>query len=47
MKTKLQEQCLLERVGSLKEIVYEEAFLHERPRPFSKNGYIFQKESSF
>ena len=41
MKSKLQEQCLLERVGSLEEIAYEKEFLQERPKPFSKNGFIF------
>ena len=41
MKSKMQGQCLLEIVGILKEVVFEEAFLQERLRPFSKNGYIY------
>ena len=44
MKSKIQGQCLLERVGILKEVVFEEAFLQERLRPFSKNGYIFKRK---
>ena len=39
MKSKIQGQRLLERVGILKEVVYEEAFLQKRLRPFSKNCY--------
>ena len=47
MKSKIQGQCLLERVGILKEVVFEEAFLQERLRPFSKNGYIFKRKVAF
>ena len=47
MKSKIQGQCLLERVGILKEVVYEETFLQERLRPFSKNGYIFKRKVAF
>ena len=47
MKSKIQGQCLLERVGILKEVVFEEAFLQERLRPFSKNDYIFKRKVAF
>ena len=42
MKSKIRGQCLLEKVGILKEVVFKEAFLQERLKPFSKNGYIFK-----
>ena len=34
-------------MGILKEGVYEEAFLQERLRPFSTNGYIFKWKVAF
>ena len=46
MKSKIQGQCLLERICMLKEIVYEEEFLQERLRPLSKNGYIFKRKAA-
>ena len=42
--SKLQGQCFLERVGILTEVVYEEEFLQERLRPFSKNGCMFKRK---
>ena len=47
MKSKIQGQRLLERVGFLKEVVYEEAFLQKRLRPFSRNCYIFKRKIAF
>ena len=47
MKSKIQGRCLLERVGILKEVVFEETFLQQRPRLFSKNGYIFKRKVAF
>ena len=41
MKSKIQGQCFLERVGILKEVVYEEVFFARKAKALFKEWLYF------